>query len=1429
MFAVTKALVAKEEEYNEYLLSTRDELLTRVEKPEQFTQYYLRNGLHLSEDQYDLVHLLSMEDEDALHLVVNILVSKINDSNADRLILLDVITLCCIKSYHEPVIHVDDIEHIHTMVMNQGTLLYTPYAKLLASAAYGSFNSMHPGSNKAVLSYCCMRKIIDMIKGHDFTKSGSTVQQWTMLEALNVIKDTIGHSDVFQHKTLKLLSKLAVNNTPAYDNILNWNAGHIALKGKPIALARTDHDSVELFHEQSTRSRLAAINTSNVDGVNNRYLKRMTQFQPMHKVKVNRKTTILNATRRLTKLNKLRMSGMLGADLKMIAENRARMEGIPDDETTVDDSISDTNNIASADQVKNTKSRSKFTIIKPSDLLKGVAGALGFGQKDPMSPPKKRESLTSNDSGASSPVNISAYTNNASNNGNGDNNNNNTPSGYTSPVKIDHRESGRMGSAKGYMYNFIEDPALDLDNYEDTAASNNNNIDTAEAETSSEGDEDDEETTGSTPLIDKERNKGKKKKRRKSRKSRSLSNKRNSDVNTKLLLVKNEQGEKDVVSPLHTTGNEARQATGQGAESDRGRSRGRSPDPPSTSSPDPASSSSPRKSMVRAGLDFITGSANTTDATGDSANRVSAGNILAMWSSQSMKAKPIVENDHEKRIAEIEKATALEKEQIAKERENYEKKKLLLEQKRVQTEIALNSSHAAHSHALNILGTAKDTHNVIQEHARRITTMVPAADGVGTTLVSHDVGGSGGLEGNHAIALPSQMVNRQDIVASYNTSPPVRSKKTSSSPTFSSDWKDSPYMPALDEKHAALLDHHEHSHKVYNGSSPVNEADDEEEESPLDVLEDELFTKLRILEDFLGIEGDNEQQSAYNAAKTENTNTDTNTSMKRNSSINIHFPNAAMKADFEHELSLLKHKLMELEQRAEEGEQSGKELSVIKAKLNIEHADELLTQYKIVDPKHVVVKKSKNRMKRRGRGKGKSRRRIRRSFTGDSPSRSPSMMTRAPPLSPRNTIAIDIAKDKMKAEEVGDEEIEGILTTKHIVNKTSSTEPTKKLLKKRSSSVRHRRRRRRSTSRKKHNYSDADQQLTEEEEEEDGEILEDDELGELETTPRTHYRKEYTGASSLNAHFAKHERQGGERSSSHGYPEHNQRSHTSRGTGHTRQRSVSREGVDSRGSVNSLDSKGQPKAPPQGPSRAQQVYASRMQIHKHTSGVDASSLVPGSALDADDSIVRRARSANHEARPANQQKVNQWIQENPYTQNLPQTNSSSGKYAGGYSRERAFSRERSESPRRTGMNVIGGGQGSPATHATPDSPRSSFTETSKYTRRSSSPKSPKRLSKERNELGKMLNGVNRSASPNKRIQAGGMNVTQAFASPPSMQSPSNIGKSPRVMGHGYTPSSARSMRSESSNMSAITMTPPLTQQVLHSPDELDQFLNNGRF
>ena len=70
----------------------------------------------------------------------------------------------------------------------------------------------------------------------------STSDQWAILEAINVTKDSCPHGDVFHDESAGALLAISSANRAAHDNIIAWNACKVARKGDMNALAAAQPD-----------------------------------------------------------------------------------------------------------------------------------------------------------------------------------------------------------------------------------------------------------------------------------------------------------------------------------------------------------------------------------------------------------------------------------------------------------------------------------------------------------------------------------------------------------------------------------------------------------------------------------------------------------------------------------------------------------------------------------------------------------------------------------------------------------------------------------------------------------------------------------------------------------------------------------------------------------------------------------------------------------------------------------------------------------------------------------------------------------------------------------------------------------------------------------------------------------------------------------
>ena len=91
--------------------------------------------------------------------------------------------------------------YIHTHSHITPNNRYVPYFKLLATASSCTAKANFDTKERVDITYKCMRIIMRIVKTGSVDNS---LVQWAALEALNTIKDTCPHGNVFQQESRDL-------------------------------------------------------------------------------------------------------------------------------------------------------------------------------------------------------------------------------------------------------------------------------------------------------------------------------------------------------------------------------------------------------------------------------------------------------------------------------------------------------------------------------------------------------------------------------------------------------------------------------------------------------------------------------------------------------------------------------------------------------------------------------------------------------------------------------------------------------------------------------------------------------------------------------------------------------------------------------------------------------------------------------------------------------------------------------------------------------------------------------------------------------------------------------------------------------------------------------------------------------------------------
>ena len=175
------------------------------------------------------------------------------DLSAKRAILQSLLTVVILAC--PPLLRDDDLETFEKRVCSgEGETLTFEFYKFVAAAANATLIVPEMTlKEKCGITYRSLGILTRrMREGEDL----SATDQWAILEAINVTKDSCPHGNVFREETLSVLQTLASAHPAAHGNIVTWNSCRSALRGNMRALAdssKSESGAVISMSAASTR------------------------------------------------------------------------------------------------------------------------------------------------------------------------------------------------------------------------------------------------------------------------------------------------------------------------------------------------------------------------------------------------------------------------------------------------------------------------------------------------------------------------------------------------------------------------------------------------------------------------------------------------------------------------------------------------------------------------------------------------------------------------------------------------------------------------------------------------------------------------------------------------------------------------------------------------------------------------------------------------------------------------------------------------------------------------------------------------------------------------------------------------------------------------------------------------------------------------
>ena len=158
------------------------------------------------------------------------------DLSAKRAVLQSLLTAVILAC--PPLLRDDDLETFEKRVCSgEGDALSFDFYKFVAAAANATLIVPEMTlKEKCGITY---RSLGILTRRMREGEGLSVADQWAILEAINVTKDSCPHGNVFREETLAVLRTLSSANPAAHDNIVTWNACRSALRGNMRALAES--------------------------------------------------------------------------------------------------------------------------------------------------------------------------------------------------------------------------------------------------------------------------------------------------------------------------------------------------------------------------------------------------------------------------------------------------------------------------------------------------------------------------------------------------------------------------------------------------------------------------------------------------------------------------------------------------------------------------------------------------------------------------------------------------------------------------------------------------------------------------------------------------------------------------------------------------------------------------------------------------------------------------------------------------------------------------------------------------------------------------------------------------------------------------------------------------------------------------------------
>ena len=128
-----------------------------------------------------------------------------------------------------PLLRDEDLKLLEESACQSAPDLYFDLYKVVAAAANSTLNVPDMAlKDRCTVTYRSLGVLARRLRDSGLMSSS---EQWSLLEAINVTKDSCPHGNVFKEESLELLKRISFCNKATYENIVRWNACKSALRG----------------------------------------------------------------------------------------------------------------------------------------------------------------------------------------------------------------------------------------------------------------------------------------------------------------------------------------------------------------------------------------------------------------------------------------------------------------------------------------------------------------------------------------------------------------------------------------------------------------------------------------------------------------------------------------------------------------------------------------------------------------------------------------------------------------------------------------------------------------------------------------------------------------------------------------------------------------------------------------------------------------------------------------------------------------------------------------------------------------------------------------------------------------------------------------------------------------------------------------------